>query len=354
MDDRDLDILRWMYPGGVWSPWGTDPRITITDVAAHVALDRTAVWARLRKWRREGFIDGFETHPNLRIFGVGALLATFRVADSAEGWDLMDKAGDIDGVVGACLHFGDSLVEPDVEHVCVTMVADTPAKVRWRTQALGRISPTGVVDGPAPLDPGPCSWELTQLDWRILGAMVANPNASAPRAAALIGISPKTFEHHRSALVDNFVVRCAPILDWSKMGCVTLGFYCRAAVDVEGARRSLQDHVPHAVPISLMGMAGTMPVVDPSTIFAFIVPAHSPNEVQKLVRDLSKLPGVTKVRPEFWGPWRGFSSWAERRIAEHVVHPAPGGNPVATSAPALRVSAPGPPRREGSKTPAFA
>jgi DNA-binding Lrp family transcriptional regulator len=318
MDDLDLDILRWMYPGGVWSPWGSDPRITVADIASHVGLDRTAVWARLRKWRREGFWDGFEAHVNFRIFGVGLLHASFQVTDSAEGWDLLDRAGEIDGVGGASLHFGDSMVARDVEHVAVMMVADNPVNIRRRMQALRRLSPTGVVDGPVGLDPPSCSHEMSDLDWRILAAIVANPNASAPRVARLVGVSLKTFDRHRSALIEDHVVTSAPKFDWSKMGCVTLGFFCDDARDVEAARRALEDRIPHSIPISLAGLAGVAPDFESSKCFSFIVPAHSPHEVQTLVRDLSKLPGVKKVRPELWGPQRGFPSWVQQRIAEHL------------------------------------
>jgi DNA-binding Lrp family transcriptional regulator len=321
MDDLDLDLVRWMYPGGVWSPWGTDPRISVAEIASHVGLNRTAVWARFRKWRRVGFWDGFETHVNVRIFDVGLLVASFRVSDSAEGWDLVDRVGEIEGVLGGSLHFGDSLGGGDVEHVGVTMVNDGPAGVLRRLRALTRLSPTGVVDGPVPVEPPPCARELTPLDWRILEAMLAYPNASAPRVAQVVRVSSKTFDHHRSALIDDHVVTSAPKFNWSKIGCVTLSFYCHAAGDVGGAARALTDRIPHSIPVSQSGFSRVTPDFEASNCFSFIVPAHSPNEVQTLVRDLSQLPGVTRVRPELWGPWRGFPYWVTERIAQRLTAP---------------------------------
>ena len=345
MDDLDLDILRWMYPGGVWSPWGSDPRIGVAEIASHVGLDRTAVWARMRKWRRDGFWDGFQTHVNARIFGIGMLFVTFRVADSAEGWDLLDRVGEIEGVVGASLHFGDSLVARDVEHVGVTMVAGNSAEIFPRMEALRQISPSGVVDGPVVFEPPPCSRELSDLDWRILSVMVDYPNASVPRAAGVVGVSPKTFTHHRSALIDDHVVSSAPKLDWSKMGCVTLGFYCNNAPDVEGARQAVESRVPHSIPVSLAGLEGIAPEFESSKCFSQIVPAHSPHEVQTLVRDLSGIRGVKMVRPELWGPQREFSGWVRQRIAENLASPANGRLAVAPGRLGGYIRARGPPVR---------
>jgi DNA-binding Lrp family transcriptional regulator len=319
MDDVDLDILRWMYPGGVWSPWGTDPRITIADIASHVGLTRTAVWARQSKWRKVGFWDGFDTQVNPRIFGASASIASFHVDDSAQGWELLDRTGAIEGVMWASLHFGDSLVARNVEYVLVTMLADTRANQLRRMRALRRLSPTGAVDGPVTTEPPPCSRTLTCLDWRILSAMVARPNSSAARLAGDVGVSVKTLDLHRSLLIDDRVVCSTPRFDWSKMGCVAITFHCRFSDDLEGAVRALECRLPHSIPFSFQGFNGH-DFRDPKC-FCYLVPAHSPHEVQTLVRDLSRLPGVTLVLPELWGPRRGFTAWAATRIADRLSPP---------------------------------
>lgn len=318
VDDLDLDILRWMYPGGVWSPWGTDPRITVAEIASHVGLNRTAVWARLCKWRKVGFWDGFETQVNCRIFGAGVLMVSFQVADSAQGWELLDRTGAIEGVMWASLHFGDSLVARNVEYVLVTMVADTRANHLRRMRALRRLSPTGVVDGPLAFEPPPCSRTLSRLDWRILSAMVARPNSSAAQLAADVGVSLKTLDHHRSMLIDGRVVFSTPRLDWSKMSCLAVNLYCKSSEDGQGAARALECRLPHSIPVSLDGFNGPDQEIKSRKVFTFMVPAHSPHAIPTLVRDLSRLPGVTLVLPELWGPRRGFPAWATARIAEHL------------------------------------
>jgi DNA-binding Lrp family transcriptional regulator len=326
VDDLDIDILRWMYPGGVMSMFGTDPRITSAEIARHVGLDRTAVWDRLQKWRQEGFWDGFEVHVNVRIFGVGLLGASIHVAGPAEGCALMERLEHVDGVLGVSLHFGDSRTARDVELVAVMMVADDAEHIARRMRTLRGLSPSGKVNGPDRFEPPRCSKELTPLDWRILSAIVAHPNAPVSHVARLVGVTLKTFTRHRSALLDEHVVTYGLRLDWSKLGCVALGAYCVDPEDVPRVQLEFSARRPHSIPVSLVGISGISADYDASRCFAVIVPAHSPHEVQTLVRDFSKIPGVRMVRPELWGPQRRVHDWISQRIAEQVA-------PSKTSAP---------------------
>jgi DNA-binding Lrp family transcriptional regulator len=320
VDDLDLDILRWMYPGGVRSPWGTDPKITAAEIASHVGLDRTRVWARIRKWRREGFWDGFLVYPNFMIFGVGLLSAEIVVADVAEGCALMDKLEMMDGAVRAYLAYGDSATSRDVEVLEVFFVGEDPTRIARRMELLRRLSPTGRVDGPFRREAPQCSRALTPLDWRIIAANVANPNASPSRVAALVGVTLKTFVRHHTALIDDHAVFYVPKVDWSKLGCVILGVCCRGAGDVDPVRKALEARFPHSIPINLQGydIEGVGPDFDKSRWFLIHVPSHSPNDLQTLVLNLSQVPGVRLVRTQLLGPSRQFPSWTIQRIAKHL------------------------------------
>jgi len=321
VDDIDLDILRWMYPGGVWSPGGTDPRITATDIASHVGLQRTAVWDRVRKWRREGFWDGYEVHLNFAIFGVGMAYAEIQVADAAEGLALFDKLEQVEGVLGASLHSGDSATTWGIELVAVMMVSDTPTQIARRMRILRRLSPRGRVNGPYIIGAPHCSREPTPLDWRIIAAIVADPNASLSEQAHRVGVTLKTFVRHHSALLDDKAATYAPKVDWSKLGCVSLGIYCRGTGDVDRVRRVLEVRFPHSIPMSLEGLGNLSPGYDPSCCFGVIVPARSPHGILTLVPDISRIPGVRLVRPELWGPRRSFDGWIYQHIAEHLASP---------------------------------
>lgn len=322
VDDIDLDILRWMYPGGVMSMWGTDPRISAAEIASHVGLDRTAVWARIGRWKRDGFWDGFEVTLNYTIFGVGLLHAEILVADAADGWSVVDQLETIDGVVSAALAFGDAATARDVEVVAVMMIADDPKQTARRVELLRSISPQLGLVGPFRREPPSCPRALTALDWRLISAIVAHPNLRPCRIAHLLRVSLKTFGHHWAGLLDDHALFYVPRVDWSQLGCVPLNVYCIHSTEVPAVRHALAVRFPHSIPISLDGVEGGAPEHDPARRFAVIVPAHSPNDLQTLVRDLSKVPGVRTVRPELWGPQRQFTEWARQRIADRLAHSA--------------------------------
>jgi DNA-binding Lrp family transcriptional regulator len=324
VDDIDLDILRWMYPGGVFSFWGVDPRITPTEIASHVGLDRTAVWDRLRKWKREGFWNGYEVTLNLTTLGQEEVRVEIQVADSAEGSALLGKLEHVDGALWARACFGDTITERNVEVVVVVLVGDDPAHLERRLRSLRQLAPTGVIGGPFRDDSPPCTRDLTPLDWRVIAAIVANPNASPSRVARLLGVTRKTLVRHHSSLIDSHAVFYVPKVDWARLGCVALELFCDDPEAVDRVRRAVEARFPHAIPWALRPRSeGINAGWDNSTCFVEIVPAHSPHEVQTIVRDLSMIAGVRKVRPEYWGPERRFPRWVNQRIAEHLARPAP-------------------------------
>jgi DNA-binding Lrp family transcriptional regulator len=312
-----------MYPAGMFSFWGADPRITPAEIASHVGLDRTAVWDRLRRWKREGFWNGFEVTLNLTILGMEEARVEIPVADSAEGSALLGELEHVDGVLWARVCFGDTITEQNVERVVVVLVSDDPAHLERRLRGLRQLAPTGAIGGPFRDDTPPCTRDLTPLDWRIITAIVANPSASPSRVARLLGVTRKTLVRHYSALIDNHAVFYIPKVDWARLGCVALGIFCDDSEAADRAKRSVEARFPHAIPWALGRSEGLSAGWDNSTCFLVIVPAHSPHEVQTIVRDLSMIAGVRKVRPEYWGPERRFPGWVNQRIAEHLSSPTP-------------------------------
>ena len=318
MDDLDLRLFRWMYVGGVWSWWGTDPRVSTTQIASHIGLERTAVWARVRKWRRDGFWDRFGVRANPRIFGVGQVHVEIPVRSSAQGADVLEELERLDGVLWARLGFGALAKGGMADAVLVTLAAEDEALVHRRLRLLRPFSSTGDLGGPLHDEPPPCSYSLTPLDWRILAAVTVNPNASTARLARLVGVTLKTFAEHHARLIEHHAIFYVPQVDWSKIGCVVLGVFCHSVEDAGRARAELEGRFPASIPMNLDGFEGIVPEWDNSTDFGVIVPAHSPNEVHALISSASRIPGVRFANFETWGPERLFSDWANRRIAEHL------------------------------------
>ena len=318
VDDTDLRIFRWMYPGGVWYWWGTDPRITTTEIGFGVGLERTAVWARIRRWRAIGFWHGFEVHVNPRIFGVGQVRVEVPVLGPAQGADVLDALEHVEGTLCAKVGFDISVHGREGVGLAVVIAAEDATHVRRRVRLLCGLSSTGKVEGPFREDPPACPHSFSPLDWRILAAVIANPNASPSRVARLVGVTLKTFDHHHSLLIDRHAIYYLPKVDWSKLECVGLSVVCRRAEDLDRVRGELQARYPASIPINLIGGEGIAPEWDESTCFAALVPAHSPNEVHALVRDVSRIPGVRFARTSTWGADRLYQDWVNRQVAERV------------------------------------
>jgi len=318
VDDLDLRIFRWMYPGGVWSWWGTDPRITTSEMASHVGLERTAVWARIRRWRREGFWDGFQVRSNPRIFGVGQVHVEIPVLGPAQAADLIDRLEQVDGVLWARVGFGVSAHGREGEEVLASLVVEDVEQRDRLTRVLRRLSATGDLEGPFRNETPVCSLSLTALDWRIIAAVTANPNASLARLAPLVGVTPKTLDQRRARLIDGHAIFYLPKADWSRLGCVVLGVLCRSAAELDPVRVELEARYRASIPMDLGGFEGISPEWDVSTCFGTMVPAYSPHGVHALIRDVSRIPGVSLVRSETWGPERLYLGWTNRHIAEHI------------------------------------
>ncbi|MCI4363166.1 MAG: hypothetical protein L3K13_02540 [Thermoplasmata archaeon] len=136
MDAIDLEIFRWMFPGGVHTVWGIDPRITNDAIARRVDLSRRAVWARRRHWERVGFCGGTVAVPNPAIFGAGLFRAEVPAPGLPEAWGFLEALDRIDGITGATLHSGDSSEGAAVPQVLLRFVAETGAQA---TELMGRI-----------------------------------------------------------------------------------------------------------------------------------------------------------------------------------------------------------------------
>ena len=318
VDEVDLRIFRWMYPGGVWSWWGTDPRITTTEIASRVGLERTAVWARIRHWKRDGFWDGFEVHVNPRILGVDQVRVEIPVLGAAQGVDVLDQLEHVDGVLLARVVFGVSVHGREGEAVVLMFAAEDATHVNRRMRLLRPLSSTGDLEGPFHDALPPCTYCLTPLDWRILAAVIANPNASPARLARLVGVTLKTFDHHRAILIERHAIFYLPKVDWSKTGFVGLELFCRSVEDVDRVRAELESRYPASIPMDLKGGEGIAPGWDHSTCFAVLAPVQSPNGVHALIRDVSRIPGVRLARSETWGSERLYLDWVRRRVADRI------------------------------------
>jgi hypothetical protein len=224
----------------------------------------------------------------------------------------------VDGVLWAHVAFGITVHGREGEVVWVALANEDSRRVNRRIRMLRRLSSTGRLEGPYRDETPPCSHSLTALDWRIIAAVIPNPNASSVRLARLLGVTLKTFAQHHATLIERNAIFYLPKVDWTKLGSVLLAVYCRTAGDVNRVRAELEARYPATIPMTFEWCEGISPEWESSSSFAAMFPSHSPHEVHALVRDVSRIPGVKLVRPETWGPQRLYLDWVNRRTAEHL------------------------------------
>jgi len=326
MDALDLEIIRWMYPHGAWSSCGIDPRIRHGDIARRVGISREALWSRFRGWEREGFLRATEIYPNVRLFGVHRYRVDLQVRDAAEGARVLDALESVDGVIAAWTIHGESTSDHGVQLV-VAHIVDSPDcdGELWR-EALRRATGVTKVDGPFSEQPPPVTRRMTTLDWRILAELRSVAAPPVPQMAAHVGVSSKTFLRHRDALLDSNAVSYLPEFKWAFLPSALFALLYSEPSDwvriLRHIDKQFEHYLPHYIPPEINTETGGECFMggdfDSLRWVAVRVPCSSQSDVHNLAVGLSKIPGVTRVYNEVWGPNRWYHKWLEHRLAKEL------------------------------------
>jgi DNA-binding Lrp family transcriptional regulator len=315
VDATDLAIVRALYPNGIWVPWGIDPRITPGQLGRQLRMGRTAVWSRIRHWEKSGFFRPYEIRPNYALFGVGLQRVDLLITDPVDAKNVLDELELVDGVTSAWVGFGDTDLSESVERVSVSFVDDGPSAVDRRMRLLRRLSTRRRVDGPFAyrlpiVGPAP-----TALDWRIMSALRTNPRASLATVARVVGITAKTLGRHRDALLDSRALWYLPLFDWGLHPSVNLRIYWEEMRPLSSLLAAVETRFPRFLPMSLVDMGYRRPGEEGQVLCGVRIPTPSPDAVQKLMIELSDIPGVVRVRSDFQGPWRFYSRWIDQELS---------------------------------------
>ncbi|MGB0652059.1 MAG: hypothetical protein ACPGQL_02565 [Thermoplasmatota archaeon] len=183
MDDADVRLLAAMR---------RDPLGAVSGWAREAGLGDGTARARLARLKEDGVDRGLAAVPNGRLFDKEALVCIYPEAtmpwEETLGWD---------GVIGASVNHEDVLaltcwVEPG---------GPPPAGVVDR---LGEPARAFRQEDP-PLQPAGAA--LSPLQWRILGAFIAEPRRAPADLARDLGVAAKTVRRHRDAFVAGGHVR---------------------------------------------------------------------------------------------------------------------------------------------------
>lgn len=179
VDAADLRIVRALLH---------DPLASVADVARAVRLGDSATRARVKRLREDGVLDQIAAVPNGRLLGQRYVVALYSKGD----WREMLR---MESVVGCSVNH-EGVVAP----TCLTTGA-VPDELVARYGEPERV----FVQHDAPLHPA--GVVLSDVQWRVLSAFVAEPTATDRRLADATGLAARTVKRHRAAFVRGNHVR---------------------------------------------------------------------------------------------------------------------------------------------------
>lgn len=300
----------------------------------------------MRDWEREGFLTTVSVSPNPLLFYTSLHAAVLQVASVADAQRVAEELDAFDGIISASPRLGYMASLGPVELLRVFFAARDPRSVGRTMRAFRRLAKDGLVDGPYPFAAPKVARTLTEMDWRIIVALRANPTATLSRVAKLVGITLKTLIRRRDALLEAKAIFYHAEFNYPLIPSAKVMLYYRRTQDLAPILRALDDRFRHYL---------LWPTTDPwyygqhcrsGLVLRLRVPVRSPDEIREVLTDLGDLPGVLRVLSELEGPDRRYSRWIDRRLASRAEVLPPGqaparrhsramveGRPVATCEP---------------------
>ncbi|MGC2290185.1 MAG: winged helix-turn-helix transcriptional regulator [Thermoplasmata archaeon] len=316
MDPLDFAIYRYLSPGGEARFWAgrrvIDPTIPAREIAERVGISENGVRARLRSLAERGFLGPKSVTPNPSLFGVRVFVTELPVKEAGEAERVLRDLALVEGVI-----FARDVLDEDDRKLRVHFVSDSDATTTRRAALLRRLSPTG--QSRAPLQPywiPPCGRELSPLDWRVLDAVWRRPDASIAEIGSTVGISLKTAARRFHQLIDSRACWWTPGPDLEEFPLALVWVYLTDSEDRGTVAGKITKEAPTWMPVASDGL-GLEPRT-PSTLIAGLVPADAPAVLERLLRKLAGLSGVTKVRRTFALGSMSYPAWFAERIGDRL------------------------------------
>ncbi len=309
VDDLDHAILAELAHDRVLLWGGSDPRVSTSELATRLDVDRTTVRARMRRWEKVGFLRGFSALPNPLLFGVGVLATGLRVPDPAAKARVLDDLALVEGVLSAMEHVG--------EWIGLSFVEEGPASAERRWKLLARLP--GVAEA-TPLHrwrPTPPTREPTPLDWRVLSALRAAYAAGGPRPtlrslADRVGVGVSTVHARYDTLVRAGAVWSVPNLDFTRWtGAVVARLILELApgADARHAIARVRDLVG-----PVFEQTSPDPMPDSPRVVSLGLLAQSPGAVEDALIAARYVAGVTSAEALFLKSFRVYGAWLDEKV----------------------------------------
>ena len=207
MDPLDVGILRELSRDQIVWFGRLDPRLSASEVARRLHVDRATVGARLRAWEKQGFLRAHEVVPSPLVFGARIAGGNLRVEDLRKKPRILEDLSLIPGLISAVDHNGDWMA--------LLYAYRRPDELDRSRRLIGRLSGAGEVTPCVPFVAPVPTMSPTRLDYRILDDLKFGPRRTFQEIARSVRISPKSLVRRLEQLVRGRAVWYLPILDFT-------------------------------------------------------------------------------------------------------------------------------------------
>ena len=299
----DVAILRsWVDEGRALI--GFDPRNSPERIARRLGVGPATVRRRLKMWRSQGFLMGFDVLPNPGLLGGRLAARHLEFGTSIAQEKAVRPLSLIDGIVQ---------IEPARTTLLAVYFVESSSQSERRLKQFQGIEGVREV-GPEWLFEFPsCSRRMSRADWRLVLALRKRPEAKLAELAAEIGQSLRTTSRRYDSLLDEGAIIFDPVWDWSRF-FRTLAVLSATVDRPELRERTIRDiRAMHPESIPSWGLRLADPKSESVSLY-LIVTAPASSELDLLAARVAHLPGVSQVRL-----WYGHStllvpSWLTERI----------------------------------------
>ena len=207
MDPLDVGILRELSRDQIVWFGRLDPRLSASEVARRLHVDRATVGARLRAWEKQGFLRAHEVVPSPLVFGARIAGGNLRVEDLRKKPRILEDLSLIPGLISAVDHNGDWMA--------LLYAYRRPDELDRSRRLIGRLSGAGEVTPCVPFVAPVPTMSPTRLDYRILDDLKFGPRRTFQEIARSVRISPKSLVRRLEQLVRGRAVWYLPMLDFT-------------------------------------------------------------------------------------------------------------------------------------------
>jgi len=315
VDALDYAIYRYLSPDGLIRFWGArrlvDPLVSAREIADKVGLSEAGVRVRLKGLEQHGYVRGRETGVNPSLFGVSLVVSEMPVREPHDAERVLRELALVDGVT-----FARDVLDEKERAIRVYYVSDTPTATARRTALLRKLAPTPEVRGPVPYWIPTCERELTRLDWRLLEAFRAHPEATRSDLAKTVGISLKTAATRFRRLLDSRACWSTLSSTSEELPLALFTVAVREGADPLAVARAVAGLHPGWMPVAPDGSG--VPPSETSGEVVGLVPAESPAVLEQALRRTLSVDGVTNVRRTFALGSATFPQWFDDRLAAQM------------------------------------